>query len=215
MEKILSDLYFLLNHEIVSRNFNEVSNTEVDQIRIQVFRGNEENTGYDNKFLKTHLTKTGDVFPMNTNDPARPVNHHEELSDMPTNKDASHTSAGQLRIIEPAESNWHDPIIYPASYDPRVFPFPLGRLFPMPVFVIYPSEKEGCLIERLRVGLGQQRDTNRTRESIIKLSVRINSRVDGQSVINHKDLVINMRRDRECNYYQDRIAHIQKAGEAS
>lgn len=60
---------------------------------------------------------------MNTNDPARPVNHNEELSDMPTNKDAPHTSAGQLRIIEPAESNWHDPIIYPAPYEPRVFLF--------------------------------------------------------------------------------------------
>lgn len=89
---------------------------------------------------------------MNTNDPARPVNHYEELSDMPTNKDAPHTSAGQLRIIELAESNWHDPIIYPAPYDPRVSPFPLGRLFPMPVLVIYPSEtrKEVLLVSVIR-----------------------------------------------------------------
>lgn len=72
---------------------------------------------------------------MNTNDPARPVNHDQELSDMPTNKDAPHTSAGQLRIIEPAESNWHDPIIYPALYDPRVFP--MARLFPMPRCLSY------------------------------------------------------------------------------
>lgn len=47
------------NHEIVSRNFNEVSNTEGGRIKIQVFGRNEENTGYDNKFLKTHLAKTG------------------------------------------------------------------------------------------------------------------------------------------------------------
>jgi len=63
-----------------------------------------------------------DVSPINTNDPARPVNHDEELSDMPTNKDAPRTSAGQLRLIEPAESNWHDPIIY-QPYNSCMFPF--------------------------------------------------------------------------------------------
>jgi len=41
---------------------------------------------------------------------------------MPTNKDAPRTSAGQLRLIEPAESNWHDPIIY-QSYEPCTFSF--------------------------------------------------------------------------------------------
>lgn len=89
---------------------------------------------------------------MNTNDPARPVNHDEELSDMPTNKDAPHTSTGQLRIIEPAESNWHNPIIYPTPYNPRVFPFPLGRLFPMPVPVIYSTEtrKKESLVSVMR-----------------------------------------------------------------
>ncbi|CAL1679296.1 unnamed protein product [Lasius platythorax] len=65
---------------------------------------------------------------MNTNDPARPVNHDEELSDMPTNKDAPHTSAGQLRIIEPAESNWHDPIIYPTPLRSPRIPIPDGTV---------------------------------------------------------------------------------------
>jgi len=41
---------------------------------------------------------------------------------MPTNKDAPRTSAGQLRLIEPAESNWHDPIIY-QSYESCTFSF--------------------------------------------------------------------------------------------
>lgn len=31
----------------------------MDRVRIQVFERNEENAGYDNKFLKTHLAKTG------------------------------------------------------------------------------------------------------------------------------------------------------------
>lgn len=80
-----------------------------------------------------------DVSPMNTNDPARRVNHDEELSDMPTNKDAPRTSAGQLRLIEPAESNWHDPIIY-RPYDPCMFPFWTGRLFPPLVSFTHPAE---------------------------------------------------------------------------
>lgn len=39
-----------------------------------------------------------------------------------------------------------------------------------------------------------QQNTHRTRKSVIKLPVRINSRVDSQSVINHRHLV-NVRRD--------------------
>lgn len=75
-----------------------------------------------------------DVSPMNTNDPAGPVNHDEELSDMPTNKDAPRTSAGQLRLIEPAESNWHDPIIY-RPCDPCMFSFSTGWLFSLLIFI--------------------------------------------------------------------------------
>lgn len=90
---------------------------------------------------------------MNTNDPARPVNHDEELSDMPTNKDAPRTSAGQLRIIEPAESNWHDPIIYrrPRSRSPRASILDRMVIFRAAVYHIYSvkTRKEMSLI-RLR-----------------------------------------------------------------
>lgn len=101
--------------------------------------GERDRKGRKERREKKWNSRMIDVSPMNTNDPARPVNHDEELSDMPTNKDAPRTSAGQLRLIEPAESNWHDPIIY-RSYDPCTFSFTTGWLFP-PLGILHTSRR--------------------------------------------------------------------------
>lgn len=120
---------FGARQQILENSFNEKTGAEKEELNGRWGREREKGRREEKREEKKWNSRMIDVSPMNTNDPARPVNHDEELSDMPTNKDAPRTSAGQLRLIEPAESNWHDPIIY-RPYDPCMFPFSMERLFP-------------------------------------------------------------------------------------
>lgn len=124
--------------QILENSFSEKTGVEKEESSGRRGRERDREAG-EKRGKKKWNSRMIDVSSMNTNDPARPVNHDEELSDMPMNKDAPRTSAGQLHLIEPAESNWHDPIIY-RLYDPCMFPFSTGRLFPLPVSLIHPAE---------------------------------------------------------------------------
>lgn len=141
---------FGARQQILENSFNETTGVEKEESKRPMGRrgggrgeegGREKGIGRGEKRegKKKWNSRMIDVSPMNTNDPARPVNHDEELSDMPTNKDAPRTSAGQLRLIEPAESNWHDPIIY-RSYDPCTFSFSTGWLYP-PLGILHTSRR--------------------------------------------------------------------------